>query len=99
MFCVAELIPTKSIISVAVTTAVYVDLVSKSGAVTKLKTPEEVIANSEPEILKVIADRSEAVTVPIVVWFSSAVKLDDEVNTGAVVSSTVTVLVAVAVLP
>ena len=37
--------------SVAVTVAVYEDLVSKSGAETNVKTPAEVIANWVPVIL------------------------------------------------
>jgi hypothetical protein len=53
--------------SVAVTVAVYVDLVSKSGAKTNVSTPPDVIANSEPDIVKVIAAISVAVTVPIAV--------------------------------
>ena len=38
-------------------------------------------------------------TVPIAVWFSSATKVSEEVITGAVVSTTFTVLVAVPALP
>ena len=42
---------------------------SKSGATTKVRTPAEVIANSEPETVKVISSSSasEAVTDPIAV--------------------------------
>ena len=46
--CVATFVP-----SVALTVAVYEDLVSKSGAVTNVKTPPEVIASSVPEIVNV----------------------------------------------
>jgi hypothetical protein len=48
--------------------------------------------------VKVIDVISVAVTVPIAVWFSAAVKLAEDVNTGAVVSTTLTVLVAVPAL-
>ena len=66
----------------------------------KVKIPAEVIANSDPDIVNVIVPaRSVAVTVPIAVWFSAAVKLALDVNTGPVVSTTVTVLVAVPALP
>ena len=55
--------------SVAVTVAVYEDLVSKSGAEAKVKTPVEVIASSVPETVKVISSSSAsvAVTDPIAV--------------------------------
>ena len=53
--------------SVAVTVAVYVVWVSKSGAVTKDKTPAEVISSSVPEIVNVTDCKSDAVTVPIAV--------------------------------
>ena len=68
----------------------------------KVKVPPEVIVNSDPEIVKVISELavSVAVTVPIAVWFSAALKVADELITGAVVSDTVTVLVtAIAALP
>ena len=70
--------------SVAVTVAVYEDLVSKSGAVLKVKTPAEVMASSVPETVKVTSSSSAsvAVTVPMVVWFSSALKEAGDVNTG-----------------
>ena len=42
---------------------------------------------------------SVAVTVPTSVAPSSTTNVDDEVNTGAVVSTTLTVLVAVPALP
>ena len=57
------------------------------------------IAISVPEIVKVIAARSVAVTVPIAVSPSSTINVDDDVKTGAVVSTTFTVLVAVPALP
>ena len=38
-------------------------------------------------------DTSVAVTVPIAVWFSTAVKLAEDVNTGAVSSTSVMVTV------
>jgi hypothetical protein len=53
--------------SVALTVAVYVALLSKSGAATNVSTPPDVIANSEPDIVNVIAAKSVAVTVPIAV--------------------------------
>ena len=65
---------------------------------TKVKTPADVIASSVPDTVKVTDVISVAVTVPIAVWFSAAVKLAEDVNTGAVVSTTFTVLVAVAEL-
>ena len=51
----------------------------------KVKTPAEVISSSEPETVKVIESpsTSEAVTVPIAVWFSAALKVASEVNSGA----------------
>ena len=66
----------------------------------KVKTPAEVISNSDPETMNVTSPaRSLAVTVSIAVWFSATVKLELDVNTGAVVSTTFTVLVAVPVFP
>ena len=50
-------------------------------------------------IVKVTESRSVAVTVPISVIFSSTVNVDEDVNTGAVVSVTLTVLVAVPAFP
>ena len=50
-------------------------------------------------MLNVTAARSVAVTVPMAVVFSSTINVADEVNTGAVVSTTLTVLDAVPVLP
>ena len=41
---------------------------------------------------------SVAVTVPIAVWFSAALKLADEVNTGATSSTSVTVTVILCVV-
>ena len=43
----------------------------------KVRTPAEVIDNSEPETVKVMDELSAsvAVTVPIAVWFSAALKL------------------------
>ncbi|MDA7735443.1 hypothetical protein N8880_04705, partial [Gammaproteobacteria bacterium] len=62
---VVELVP-----SLAVTVAVYDFLVSKSGADIKVKTPEVVIANSDPDTTNVTAPAgSLAVTGPIEVWF------------------------------
>ena len=51
----------------------------------KVKTPAEVISSSDPEIVKVTLSSSAsiAVTVPIAVWFSAALKLAAEVKTGA----------------
>ena len=54
---------------------------------------------SDPEIENVNVWTSVAVTVPTSVVPSSITNVDCEVNTGAVVSTTFTVLVAVAVLP
>ena len=61
--------------------------------------PDDVIVRSDPEIVNSIAVKSVAVTVPTAVVPSSTVNVDGEVNTGAVVSTTLTVLVAVAVFP
>jgi hypothetical protein len=66
--------------------------------VTKVNTPAKVIASSDPDTAKVTDVISVAVTVPIAVWFSAAVKLAEDVNTGAVVSTTLTVLVAIPAL-
>ena len=64
------------------------------------KTPSAVIAITLVfEIVNVTAAKSVAVTVPIAVTFSSTVNVDEEVNTGAVVSVTFTVLVAVPAFP
>ena len=52
-----------------------------------------------PDIVNVIVSTSVAVTVPIAVVFSSTTKVAADVNTGAVVSTTLTVLVAVELLP
>ena len=51
----------------------------------KVKVPAEVIAKSSPETVKVTSSPSAsvAVTVPIAVWFSAALKLASEVNSGA----------------
>ena len=49
--------------------------------------------------MKVIDARSVAVTVPIAVTPSSTTNVDGDVNTGATVSETFTVLVAVPILP
>ena len=57
------------------------------------------IWSSVPDTVNVTVCRSVAVTVPIAVWFSSATKVSDDVITGAVVSTTLTVLVAVEVFP
>ena len=46
-------------------------------------------------IVKVIVSRSVAVTSPIAVTFSSTTNVAEDVNTGAVVSVTLTVLVSV----
>ena len=71
-----------------------------SGAVTKLSAPADVIAIlASPLTLKVIVSKSVARIVPIEVVFSRIVKVDADVNTGAVVSTTLTVLVAVPALP
>ena len=51
------------------------------------------------EIVNVTVAKSVAVTVPIAVTFSSTINVDDDVNTGAVVSVTFTVLVAVPAFP
>ena len=64
------------------TVAVYDDLVSKSGAEINLKTPAELIDNSDPSTAKLtgLLSASVAVTVPILVWFSSADRLALEVK-------------------
>ena len=49
--------------------------------------------------MKVTVSASSAVTGPIDVTFSSTVNVDEDVNTGAVVSVTLTVLVAVPAFP
>ena len=58
------------------------------------------IASSDPETVKVIDELSAsvAVTVPIAVWFSAALKLDDELNTGSASSTLVTVTVMLCVV-
>ena len=50
----------------------------------KVKTPAEVMANSDPETVKVSASPSAsvAVAVPIAVWFSAALKEADELKPG-----------------
>ena len=64
------------------------------------RTPADVIVKSDPETVNVTACRSVAVTVPTAVVFSLTVKVEGLVKTGAVVSTTLTVLVAaVAALP
>ena len=77
---VAELMP-----SVTVIVAVYLSFVSKSGSDTNVRMPIGVIASSSPETMNVTSSPSAsvAVTVPIEVWFSPALKVADEVNTGA----------------
>ena len=50
-------------------------------------------------IVKVTPSRSVAVTFPTAVTFSSTTNVDEDVNTGAVVSVTLTVLVAVPAFP
>ena len=51
--------------------------------------------SSEPDTVKVISSPSSsvAVTVPIAVWFSAALKVADEVNTGATSFTLVTLTV------
>ena len=51
------------------------------------------------DMVNVTVAKSVAVTVPIAVTFSSTINVDEEVNTGAVVSTTLTVLVAVPAFP
>ena len=58
-----------------------------------------IVILSLPVIEKVTACISVAVTVPISVVPSSTINVDDEVNTGTVVSTTLTVLEAVPVFP
>jgi len=55
----------------------------------RLRPPAEVIASSEPETVKVTLSPSPsvAVTVPIAVWFSAALKVVDEVKTGTSLTS------------
>ena len=57
--------------------------------------PVVVITNSEPETVKVTSSPSTsvAVTVPIAVWFSAALKVASEVNTGATSLTFVTLTV------
>ena len=78
--------------SFTVITPKICDEYSRSGADENVKTPLELITkDTSPEppfvvvILKVSESpsSSEAVTVPIVVWFSAALKVDEEVNAGA----------------
>ena len=84
----------------------YKDFVSKSGAVTKVRTPEfRPIAISLPETLysRVTTpskSTSVAETVPIAVWFSATVNaaLVDITGELLLVSTTLTVLVAVPAL-
>ena len=58
------------------------------------------IASSDPETVKVIDELSAsvAVTVPIAVWFSAALKLADELNTGSASLTSVTVTVMLCVV-
>ena len=66
----------------------------------KDKTPAGVIVNKVvPVIENVTACKSVAVIVPTSVAPSSTTKVEEDVNTGTVVSATFTVLVAVPVLP
>ena len=53
------------------------------------------MANSSPEIVKVTSSPSAsvAVTVPIAVWFSAALKVASEVNSGATSFTLVTLTV------
>ena len=74
--CVAEYVP-----SVTVTVSTYTAFVSLSGADEKVKTPEFALIftlislpPSEIENTKASPSASVAVTVPMAVWFSSAVK-------------------------
>ena len=66
---------------------------------TNVTTPSAVIANTEPEIVNVTVCISVAVTVPTSTVPSSTINVEDDVNTGTVVSTTFTVLVAVPALP
>ena len=61
----------------------------------KVKTPAEVIANSDPENRKLTLSPSAsvAVTVPIANWFSAALKVADEVKTGELSLTSVTLTV------
>ena len=66
----------------------------------KVKTPAGVIAITDVlDIEYVTVAKSVLVTVPMDVTFSSTMKVDDDVNTGAIVSVTLTVLVAVPAFP
>ena len=73
-------------------------MVSKSGALTKERTPELLIARSSPEMLKVRVSpvsTSVADTAPVmVVWFSAAENTSAAVSTGASLTL-VTVMVMV----
>ena len=53
------------------------------------------MANSDPEIVKLTSSPSAsvAVTVPIAVWFSAALKVASEVNSGAISFTLVTLTV------
>ena len=53
------------------------------------------MANSSPEIVKVTSSSSAsvAVTVPIAVWFSAALKVASEVNSGATSFTLVIIIV------
>ena len=72
----------------AVTKITYEDLVSKSGAELKVNVPVDesrlIRLASAPDIAKVTVEPkgSSAATVPISVWFSSALKLDAVEKTG-----------------
>ena len=60
-----------------------------------MSTPADVITNSDPETVKVTSSPSAsvAVTVPIAVWFSAALKVALDVNAGASLTSvTLTVI-------
>ena len=64
-----------------------------------VNTPADVIERASETIEKVTAWISVAVTVPTSVSPSSIINVEEDVNTGTVVSTTLTVLVSVPALP
>jgi hypothetical protein len=74
---------------------VYIAFVSKSGSDTNVRVPIGVIASSSPATVKVTSSPSAsvAVTTPIAVWFSAALKVVSEVKTGAMSFTLVTLIV------
>ena len=60
-----------------------------------MRTPAAVMASSDPEIVKVTESPSAslAVAVPLLVWFSAALKVAAEVKAGSLSLTLVTLMV------